>query len=224
MALTPTNIDGVHVQADGSVLFTVNSDAQGAPGSAVAAEAGSGLQEANVYRSLRDGANELFLTGSAIGLEPFTNSNVDGTALLADGSILFTVDFGAVGVPGSAVEAAATSGLLETNIYRSTGDGTNELYMLGSDLGIVAGTFSNVDGIALLPDGSVAFSTDAFSTGVAGSALEAAAGSGFVAANVYRSTGDGSNELLISGGDLGLEPGNDVLETPESNIDALSLP
>ena len=62
------------------------------------------------------------------------------------------------------------------------------------------------------------------STGAPGSALEAALGGGFLAANVYRSTGDGTNELFISGGALGLEPGDDSAELEESNIDALSLP
>jgi len=224
VAFTPSNIDGIHVQSDGSLLFTVNSDAQGAPGSAVEAATGGGLLEANIYRSLRDGTNELFLSGAAIGLEPSTGSDVNGITLSPDGSILFTVNFGAVGVVGSAVEAAAGSGLLEINIYRSTGDGTNELFLSGAALGIVPGTSSNVNGVIALGDGSIAFTTIQFSAGVAGSALEAALGGGFLAANLYRSTGDGTNEPLISGGALGLEPGDVFAEVEESNIDALSLP
>jgi hypothetical protein len=147
----------------------------------------------------------LVLDGLAIGIQP--GSNVTALEVLEDGSFLFCTDFNTQGVPGSAVEARRNTGLRHADVYRSTGNGTNELFIPGNALGIAAFTSTSVDALALLPDGSVLFSVQPGGSGVAGSAV-AASPQSTRAMNIYRSLRNGTNELFRSAADLGLVSGN----------------
>ncbi|MBI4639277.1 MAG: Ig-like domain-containing protein, partial [Candidatus Tectomicrobia bacterium] len=217
-AFEGSNIDAIVQLPDGSFLFSIDFDATGVPGSAVEARRETGLRPADIYRSTGNGTNELFMSGDRLGIEPFEGSNIDGFAILPDGSILFTTDFGATGVPGSALEVARDTGLRPSNIYRSTGNGTHELFISGARLGIVPFTGSNIDAIAVLPDMSILFSADFDAEGVSGSALEVARETGLRPSNIYRSTGNGTNELFMSGDKLGIAP------FTGSNVDGIGVP
>ena len=87
-----------------------------------------------------------------MGIVAFTDSNVDAIAALEDGSILFSTAALATGVTGSAVESELFGGLAEAHVYRSTGTGTNELFIIGSELGMdqdFGASFGAIDGFAV---------------------------------------------------------------------------
>ena len=202
-------------------VFGSYTPSTGVVGSAMEGASGTGLFSSNMYSWSTDsnGTNGLHISGSDLGIIADSRSNIDAQVIQSDGSVLFSIDFGTNGVAGSAVEEARGTGLRPSNIYRSTGNGTNELYMSGADLGIEAfgEEPSNIDALAVLPDGSVLFSTYWGTVGVAGSAVEESRGTGLRLANIYRSIGNGTNELYISGADLG------ILAFAGSNIDALAV-
>lgn len=205
-----TTAFGVIVLSEG-LTFSVGVGSTGVAGSGIEQAAQTSEEATSVYRASGTGSNQLVQNGLDIGVEPLDlfgeRSNVDAIDLLEDGSLVFSVDYVAAGVPGSAVEQASDSGLLESNIYRSVGDGTNTLYASGADLGIESYTDTNLDALALLPDGSVLFSVSEFGQGVTGSAL-AASDPEAAGRNIYRSFRDGTNVLFRSAADLGVTAGD----------------
>jgi Bacterial Ig domain/PKD domain len=157
---------------------------------------------AQVFKETAGGSPQLVLDEVALGLQP--GSTLDALAVLADGSFLFSTDVGAQGVPGSAVEQARDTGFQAANIYRTTGDGTNTLFIAGDALGLLPNT--NLDAFALLPDGSALFSVESSSRGVLGSAV-AASSPEARASDIFRSVGNGTNTLFRSAAELGLTAG-----------------
>jgi len=115
-------------------LFNTSPNASGVPGSGVTLMQATRQTGTSVFQETAGSSNSLVVDGLALGLRP--GSHIDALDVLADGSFIFSVDFGAQGVPGSAVERASGTGLRPMNIYRSTGNGTNELFLSGTALGI----------------------------------------------------------------------------------------
>lgn len=100
----------------------------------------------------------VFAFAAELGLDD--NAEIDGLTIVKDPedpndiAVLFTLDAdSADGLPGTAVDAASGSGFEGTNIYLSRLDGTNELFIHGSDLGFGCpdgrgeGFCSDIDGI-----------------------------------------------------------------------------
>jgi len=180
------------IVASSELLFSVRPAAfgvpaaVGVPGSGMAIAAMTGQVSASVFKETAGGSNQLVMDGLALGLQP--GSTIDALAVLADGAFLFSTDFGAQGVPGSGVEQARDTGFQAANIYRSTGNGTNTLFISGEALGLLPNT--NLDALALLPDGSVLFSIEKSP-----------------AIDIFRSFGNGTNTLFRSAAELGLTAG-----------------
>jgi len=180
------------IAVDSELLFSVRPEAIGVPqavgipGSGMEIAAMTGQVSASVFKETAGGSNQLVLEGIALGLQP--GSTIDALTVLADGSFLFSTDVGAQGAPGSAVEQARDTGFQAANIYRTTSDGTNTLFISGEALGLLPNT--NLDAIAFLPDGSVLFSIDANGVG-----------------DIFRSFGNGTHTLFRSAAELGLTAG-----------------
>lgn len=193
------------IELDMTLLFSASFDAVGALGSALESAVLGNQAPSSVFFPLTENSNQLVRDGLALGVQ--LGEGIDALDMLADGSLIFSVDFGTRGTPGSAVAQAAASGLRPSHIYRSTGNSTNELFISGADLGILAFAATSLDALALLPDGSVLFSVQPGGRGVAGSAIEASP-AGTRALNIYRSFLNGTNELFRSADELGLVSGD----------------
>ena len=208
-AYSESSVDALAVLSAGSILFSTD----------LGATAVSGVFDAaTVYRMTVAGLVEIYRSRESLGIGVSASSNIDGIAVASDGALLFTVASGTDGVAGSAVAAESGSGLATAHIYRSIGNGTNELAVSGTDLGIDTFTEAGIDGFALMNDGSILFTTEEGAAGAGGTAVEAYFGSRSAASNVYRTACDptgcsGSNELFASSAGLGINSGN---------IDALS--
>lgn len=193
-----TNMTALDILEDDSYIFTVGFNSVGRPGSAIEARSNTGLSEADIYHSIGDGTNDLFIAGDDLGILAFWGTQVDAISLLPDGSVLFSTSSFAGGAPGSAVAESPTN-TQSMNIYRSFGDGTNELFMTAQQLGL-SGEFccnGNVDGLYWNPqDGSIVFSVSSFTEGAPGSAVEGVQDFSMLDGSLFRSMGDGTNELV----------------------------
>ncbi|MDP2923104.1 MAG: PEP-CTERM sorting domain-containing protein [Candidatus Omnitrophota bacterium] len=148
-------------------------------------------------------------------------------------AVSFSVDWGATGTDGSAIEALYGTGTRPSTVYNSDLSGTNTIGASGDDIGADATPFDdghNVDAIHFGPGidpalvGYYYFSLDwgaGYGTGPypSGSGTEAAQGTGTAPSNVYLSTGNGTNEnpYPFSGPDMGIKP------FTGSNLDAFDL-
>ena len=85
------------------------------------------------------------------------------------------------------------------NIYRSTGDGTNELFLSAADLGLsTVFCCGNVDGIFYDEDAGTLLFSVAFGTqGEAGTAVEDAQNLSTLDSLVFSTPGDGSNPRAL---------------------------
>ncbi|MCA9642813.1 MAG: hypothetical protein KC492_19085, partial [Myxococcales bacterium] len=119
-----------------AVYFSVEENAEGASGSAVA---GTALDErgCTIYRSALDGTNEVVYTCAQLGLA--AGDDID--ALIVSGvgapqAVAFSVVSGAQGVSGSAVADQAALDEVPGDIYGSDGSGTNTLLVDEVALGL----------------------------------------------------------------------------------------
>ena len=104
---------------------------------------------ADILVTTGDGTFGVAVTAAELGLNYY--DNLDALTRLADGSWLFSVDWGygnSPGLVGTAVYDAAGSGRTPANIYRSLGDGTNSnsLWLSSAALGLPSGNDAKLDG------------------------------------------------------------------------------
>jgi hypothetical protein len=203
-----SNLDGLHVLQDGSVLFSTDPFASGSPGSALDSDpTGSGLRGAHIYRSTLDGTNELWIAGEDLGLVPGSTSDIDALLVLPDGSVVFSLTFGdrGQGVPGSPLEQFFEEDPFQVSrtLFRSTGDGSHELFRRGEELGVGHGA---IDALAWAGGSTIAFSVGWLAGGVDGSAVaEIASNDSLVVdGTIFATPIDGTNSVLIGIDDIGL--------------------
>ena len=208
------NISSLALLEDGSVLFNVRGKTVGVEGSGVDDREGSGCRKLDIYRSRRDGTNELFIACGLLGMD---GGRVDAIALLPDGSVLFSTNDRADGNGAVGDAPRETRGM---NIYRSFRDGTNELYRSAEQLGLLP-TRGNVDALVWNPDGTILFSVDDDTEGVPGSAV-AAANEETVDSDVFLTRSDGTNQLLLAQNQLGILLGGRFYSSG-TGVDALAL-
>ena len=138
------------------------------------------------------------MAGDDLGLAAYSQAIVDAISLMADGSVLFSVQPFTTGVAGSAV-ANADAFSRGSDIYRSTGNGTNELFMPAIDLGISTDFCcnSNVDGIFYDEnDGTLLFSVSPGTQGLEGTAVADSQNLGAFDSTIFSTPGDGTNSIF----------------------------
>ena len=138
-------VDALALLPDDSVIFSTDPDADG---DGVIEDFSDNTRGMNIYRSFKDGSNELFASAAQLGLLPVQNGDIDGLVWSGEGFVLFSVVPGTQGLPGTGVEAAEGSPTLDSDIFLSRGDGTNELFLDQTDLGLSG---SGVDALAFRP-------------------------------------------------------------------------
>lgn len=224
-----------------AVSFSVEKGATGTEGSAISESNGTGTVPNNVYSSDLSGSNTVGASGNDTGTSgtqgqgwefPRYGQDIDaiqfgpGVDPSAGLRYYFSLDFGAgyyTGpyLSGSGTEAAQGTGTAPSNVYLSSGNGTNEnpYPFSGPDMGIEAYTGSNLDAFDLkdfTSPGSyplyfsldlkeladVDFNDDGISDITVGGA------------DILTSMGDGTFSRLLTADDLGLNE--------YDNLDALA--
>jgi hypothetical protein len=197
-------------------------------GSGTASARGTGTAPSNIYGSRANGTNFIAFSSSSLGIVPEEGGNVDAfnlsgfvdpTSYPAYFSLDLrgdtNIDFDEDGTTDITVNGA--------DILYSAGEGTFSIYMPASLLGL--NDYDNLDALVRLSDGSWLFSVDYGSEGLEDTAVYNAGGTGRRPANIYLSSGDGTNSLWLSSEALGLPSG---LEWKEEggwgvNLDALDV-
>ncbi len=222
-----------------AVSFSVEKNATGTEDSAIENSYGTGTVPNNVYNSDLSGTNTVGASGQDTGTSGTQGlggtrpgRDIDaiffGSSVAPDAisSYYFSLDFGAGYYSGpypegSGTEAAQGTGTAPINIYRSSGNGTNEnpYPFSGPDLGIEAYSGSNLDAFNLQdftsPDSyPLYFSLDLYQPTDIDFDEDGTADITVNGADILVSSGDGTFSVFDSAYDIGL--------TEEDNLDALT--
>jgi hypothetical protein len=138
-----------------ALYFSVTRRAAGLAGSAVAGVTAA-QRGCTVFRSALDGKSTVAATCDALGLTD--GDELDALAVVSSGTpeYLFSVDQSAVGKAGTAVNSQSSYGFPGSDIFASTGDGTNTLRVNHSDLGLLPGPgtgqgpYDDLDALAVI--------------------------------------------------------------------------
>jgi hypothetical protein len=193
-------------------------------GSGTALASGTGTAPSNIYGSLANGTNFIAFPCSSLGIVPYEAGNVDAFNLsgFVDPTsypAFFSLDMGGNTDIDFDEDGNTDITVNGADILHSTGDGTFDIYISAMQLGL--NDSDNLDALVQLSDGSWLFSVDYESTGLEGTAVYNAEGTGRRPANIYQSYGDGTNSLWLSSEALGLPSG---LEWEWGvNLDALGV-
>jgi hypothetical protein len=143
------------------------------------------------------GAYSMYFDGSDVGLAAV---NLDGVALLEDGTILMTFE-ATISLTGADTVADADIVLFTPTSLGATTAGTWSLQFDGSDVGLTT-TNEDVDVVALTPDGKLVISTlGAYSVnGVSGTDEDLL----LFTATSWGSTTTGTWSMYLDGSDVGL--------------------
>ncbi len=235
LGVTGGDVDAFEYRSDGSIVFSVSAFASGAPGSALEA-IDDGERASTLFRSTLDGSNEILFLGSELGMDVSAagSNNIDAISFLPDESVLFSVGQGAAGVNGSGVQTLLDEDFFSVQgaVYRSIGNGTNEIFLEGPD--ILGNNFQDIDGLGWDSAGNIVLSVDSLSFFDPESQLPP--GSGPLEelelegdALILRSLGGGALELISRPGDVGMGvtqeclDGNIFEDSVCTTVDALFL-
>jgi hypothetical protein len=200
-----------------------------------AEDPGDIFQSASVIETT--GANSLWTDEVRIGLQPQTHPNGVAGAQLDDvnaldiappatpGTVYFSVTRGSAGKPGSAVANAGSD--RGCTVFKSALDGTNQVHLdcaaLGLRTGAEGGQADELDALVVLGSGSpdtVWFSVSLDSLGAAGSEVAMEVAGNGAAADIFESTGGGTNTLHMAEIGLGLRSN---LDGGPDEMDALTV-
>ena len=125
--------DVTGVSTANPLYFSISADQYGYRQFAVGGSVTAG--PGDILKSTGDGTYSVYVPAAELGLA--NDADIDALARLADGSWLFSLHANkGHGLPGSAADLARGTRTRQANIYRSEADGTNELYLHSSELGI----------------------------------------------------------------------------------------
>ncbi len=202
IGLSTRDIDGLHVNSDGSVLLSVNQDGN--------IEGIGNVDDADILRfnptstgSDTAGSLELYFDGSDVGLDT-NEEDIDGISIASNGDILISTN-GSYNINGLAGDDEDILAFSATSLGSNTA-GSFSLYVDGSDIDL-GDSSEDIKGLSALSSGELVLSTlGGFNvTGLTGS------GSDLFSFNPS-SLGDntsGSFDLLSDGASNGL--GNQVV-------------
>ncbi len=162
-------------------------------------------------------------SGGALGLQTsFPLGSYDNLDALSYGNdpisknLVFAVDRTSVGLAGTAVNAdAVANGSAASDLFSSSSQGSNSLFLTGSSLGLQSGLFGDaIDSVEINPPSgpgaTTYFSIDRFSA-------SNGFGSGTLAGDILQSTGDGTFSIYAVGASMGLSAG-DVISSLVLNV------
>lgn len=163
----------------------------------------------------------MYFDGSDVGLGAV---DLDALALMADGSLLLSVDRGMASLAGVGTVADADVLRFVPASLGSNTAGQFSLYLDGSDLGLT-GAGEDVDALALLPDGRLLLSTTGnFSVGQQPQPVKGRS-QDLLALSLTQTGADsaGQWELYFDGSDVGLAASKENLDGVWAGDDAPSL-
>lgn len=138
------------------LYFTVNVDAAGATGSAVAT-AIPAERSCTVFKSALDGTNTVAFTCAALGLSTgdgeIPPDAIDALAVYGTTeptSVVFSVTNNSQGVADSAVAMTSASGGLGATLFESPGDGSNAVLKQANALGLSENSNDELDGLGVI--------------------------------------------------------------------------
>ncbi|MGD1918344.1 MAG: Calx-beta domain-containing protein, partial [Pleurocapsa sp.] len=154
LGLASNDIDGVHVNSDGSVLLSLNKN--------IGIEGIGGVDDSDILlfspTSTGDntaGSLELYFDGSDVGLDA-SGEDIDGISVASNGDILLSVNssYNIGGILGQDEDILAFS----PNSLGENTSGSFSLYIDGSDIGLTDGS-EDIKGLSALSNGELALST-----------------------------------------------------------------
>ncbi|MCC0179401.1 SdiA-regulated domain-containing protein [Waterburya agarophytonicola K14] len=202
LGLAANDIDGVHVNNDGSVLFSLNQDSN--------IDGLGNVDDADILRfnptSTGDnttGSLELYLDGSDVGLDS-NPEDIDGISIASNGDILISTN-GSYNINGLSGEDKDILAFASSSLGSNT-TGSFSLYVDGSDISL-SDNSEDVKGLSVLDSGELVLST------LGNFQVEGLSGSGSdlfsFNPNSLGNNTSGSFSLFSSGADNGL--GNQVV-------------
>ena len=198
IGLAGSDLDGVHVNSNGSVLFSLNDDAN--------IDGIGDVDDADIlsFNPTSTGDNttgtlELYFDGSDVGLDS-SSEDIDGLSVASNGDILISTNssYNIKGLSGEDEDILAFS----ADSLGSDTRGSFSIYIDGSDIGLTEGN-EDIKGVSALSNGDLVLST------VGGFQVTGLSGGGSdLFSFTPNSTGDntsGSFDSFFNGANNGLE-------------------
>ncbi len=207
---------------DSLVYFSVDSGTGSAdvPDTGADLASGSGQRSANVYSSTREGSNDLAIEGWRMGYQPNESPNMDalvmGTAseqfypVFRGDTVVDFVNDHTFPVYFTTDDDEFANSESDVLVVYSPSD-PPQVFKYAAELGLDDDDVDDtqIDGLVMIvKDGvlGVAFSLEKDAAfGLSGTAVDDEEGGCYEGTNVYFSPCDGTNELLVSGDDLGFD-------------------